>query len=473
MPDGGRDLTHLSLFSGIGGLDLAAEWAGFRTVGQVEKDDYANKILGKHWPNVPRWEDIKDVTIHTVREAGIEHAPTVLSGGFPCQPFSCAGQRRGAEDDRYLWPEMLRVVQELRPAWVVGENVAGIISMALDDALADLERAGYACRAFVFPAAGVGAPHRRDRVFFVANSNDESNLETDTTSNPVRGGGNTRSGFSCGSIRQSPGDADIQMATAPWSADSAGRLWQSEPGVYGMANGLSERLDGNIMSNEPHILGLYADAEERRSGEVLQALWKSLGSEANQRAVGGSGNVHPPQLLRPGLYGCCDGEGHSDCRRAQMEGGATQGRPLRDMRNGGEVTGSPPERRYCGQRFSEPNDVVRVLSREMALGEWQNLAEEAIGLHHLWRACAQIGHVPETLSALQEVWQSLPYEDARWTILAARLGPWVEEWPNTSRVSSNSSARLDRLRCLGNAVVPQQAFPIFQAIAAIEMGAVV
>lgn len=162
-------LTHFSLFSGIGGLDLAAEWAGFETVGQVERADYQYRVLQKHWPNVPKWRNIEDVTIHTIREAGIEHAPTVLSGGFPCQPFSCAGQRRGAEDDRYLWPEMLRVVQELRPAWVVGENVAGIINLALDDVLTDLERAGYACRAFLLPAAGVGAPHMRDRVFIVAN----------------------------------------------------------------------------------------------------------------------------------------------------------------------------------------------------------------------------------------------------------------------------------------------------------------
>jgi DNA (cytosine-5)-methyltransferase 1 len=170
MTSSSTPLTHFSLFSGIGGLDLAAEWAGIQTVGQVEKSDYANKILKKHWPDVPRWEDIKDVTIHTVREAGVEHAPTILSGGFPCQPFSCAGKRKGAEDDRYLWPEMLRVVQELRPAWVIGENVAGLVSLALDDVLTDLERAGYSCRAFLLPAAGVGAPHMRDRVFIVAHS---------------------------------------------------------------------------------------------------------------------------------------------------------------------------------------------------------------------------------------------------------------------------------------------------------------
>lgn len=163
-------LTHFSCFSGIGGLDLAAEWAGFETVGQVEQADYPYRVLQKHWPNVPKWRNIEDVTADTIRDAGIEHRPTILSGGFPCQPFSCAGLQKGAADDRYLWPEMLRVVQELRPTWVVGENVAGIIHLALDDVLADLERTGYACRTFVLPAAGVGAPHIRDRVFIVAHS---------------------------------------------------------------------------------------------------------------------------------------------------------------------------------------------------------------------------------------------------------------------------------------------------------------
>ena len=167
------ELTHLSLFSGIGGLDLAAEWAGFETVGQCEWADYPRAVLEKHWPGLPRWRDIRTLTKESFYEQTGLETVTVLSGGFPCQPFSTAGKRRGKDDDRYLWPEMLRVIQEIRPRWVVGENVAGIVTLALDTVLSDLDGIGYACEAVIIPACAVDAPHRRDRCAIMAHCNEK------------------------------------------------------------------------------------------------------------------------------------------------------------------------------------------------------------------------------------------------------------------------------------------------------------
>lgn len=162
-------MTHLSLFSGIGGLDLAAEAAGFQTVGQCEWANYPTKVLEKHWPDVPRWRDIRTLTRESFYERTGLRTVDVISGGFPCQPFSVAGKQKGKGDDRYLWPEMLRVIRELTPRWVVGENVPGILRIAATDIVSDLEREGYNIVVLDFEAASVGAPHRRERIAFVGN----------------------------------------------------------------------------------------------------------------------------------------------------------------------------------------------------------------------------------------------------------------------------------------------------------------
>ena len=159
-----REFTHLSLFSGIGGLDLAAEWAGFRTVGQCEWADYPRAVLEKHWPGLPRWRDIRTLTKESFYEQTGLHTVDVISGGFPCQPFSVAGKQRGKEDDRYLWPEMLRVIHELQPTWVIGENVPGIVNLALDEVLADLEAEGFEVQCFLVPACGVDVAELEERL---------------------------------------------------------------------------------------------------------------------------------------------------------------------------------------------------------------------------------------------------------------------------------------------------------------------
>jgi DNA (cytosine-5)-methyltransferase 1 len=164
-------MKSIELFAGIGGISLAAEWAGIETVAFCERDTFCQKVLNKHWPDVPIFDDVCTLNRKMLEEKGvIEPGGTIdiISGGFPCQPFSVAGKRKGKDDDRDLWHEMFRLIQELQPTWVVGENVANFVNMELERSLVDLEREGYETQAFLIPATGVGANHKRERCFILA-----------------------------------------------------------------------------------------------------------------------------------------------------------------------------------------------------------------------------------------------------------------------------------------------------------------
>lgn len=191
-------MNHGSLFSGIGGFDLAAEWMGWDNKFHCEWNPFGQKVLKYYWPKATSYEDITK-TDFSIWRGRID----VLSGGFPCQPYSAAGKRLGKEDDRHLWPEMLRAVREIQPTWVVGENVHGIINwnegMVFDEVQADLEAEGYEVQAYILPASGVGAPHQRYRVWFVAYS---KNFRAGRVSDPLKKTGSHSSnqlpGSECG-----------------------------------------------------------------------------------------------------------------------------------------------------------------------------------------------------------------------------------------------------------------------------------
>jgi len=280
-------LKVLDLFSGIGGFSLGLErTGGFETVAFCEIDPFCQKVLKKHWPDVPIYND--------VRNLNYDGPVDVITGGYPCQPFSLAGKRKGQDDDRHLWPAMFSLIQKYRPSWVIGENVAGHINMGLDQVLADLEGEDYGTRAFVIPACAVDAQHRRDRLWIVANSKSNGWIEGDpnfrgseagvsqrekqgpwndsqTISDPDRRNGKMREQGG----EQANGEekaAGLHDRTSRYGNvwDAFPRTWPAEPNVGRVANGVPKRVDrlrslGNaVVPQIPEMIG-YAILEAERA----------------------------------------------------------------------------------------------------------------------------------------------------------------------------------------------------------------
>ena len=300
-------MNVLSLFAGIGGFDLGLERAGMNVVAQCERDPWCQQVLSKHWPNVPIYDDVTTLTAEKMKNEGVESID-LICGGFPCQPFSVAGNRNGTKDDRHLWPEMLRIIEETRPAWVIGENVAGIISMeqfamlskmegqanrvpgAYDDfeavylrkadmllngIIEDLEKIGYSVQSFVIPACAVDAKHRRDRIWIVANNQGGHDRQCHTQQDK---GQKQQSGISSGQNTMAHTNSDNVQGLKPRSTytkkrqgqdkrparsqdASSRRLWTAEPRVGRVADGVPRRVDrlkglGNaVVPQIPEIIG--------------------------------------------------------------------------------------------------------------------------------------------------------------------------------------------------------------------------
>lgn len=427
-------MTHLSLFSGIGGLDLAAEMAGFKTVGQVEIDDYCNRVLEYHWPDVPRWRDVRDVTAESFeRRTGIKPgALAVLSGGFPCQPFSTAGKRRGESDNRYLWPEMLRVICEIRPRWIVAENVRGILSIdtgrTFGRILTDLAQNGYRAGWLCYGAGDVGAPHKRERVFIVAHS-----------------------------------------ASAQCHAGAeAKRVLRGVP-ENGQKHGYPDR------SGETRNL-----ADACREGlEIGQCFSRNFKQEQQTAKRGCKELADAPQQLlnrprqtRPAGRGeFADGSNVADPDVMHREQCRSLGRMGREGEpDQGDGRGQGPTQSGMGRNFDGP--PAGLAGYRWPAGWWPTPSSQEPGWKHI-EVVDKDGNPPEHFSQRfyhketgRLVQKGLEQVVRMWPAGPGEQHPW-----EPPRIATGVRDRVAKLKALGNAVVPAQAYPIFRAIMEIERAA--
>ena len=237
-------MNVLDLFSGIGGFSYAGEKlvGGYETVAFCEYDKHCQKVLRKHWPDTEIIDDVRELANDADRFRGLVD---IVVGGYPCQPFSLAGVRRGDKDDRHLWPEMLRIIQAVRPTWVIGENVAGHISMGLDEVLSDLETEGYQARCFVIPAVAADAYHRRDRCWIVGYAKRDGSSAAEVRGKPQEDG--ERSPQGQGVAEQSEGTGRPRDGQKMARGARASALGDTERQQWGAAEARRLDVDGSVL----------------------------------------------------------------------------------------------------------------------------------------------------------------------------------------------------------------------------------
>ena len=421
-------LKHLDLFSGIGGFSLGLESAGLvETVAFCDFDKYCQQVLNKNFPGVPVYGDVKELNYEKLKADGIDQVD-IITGGYPCQPFSVAGRKKGEQDPRHVWPEMFRLIKELRPTWVIGENVGGHIKLGLDSVLENLESEGYSARTFSISASSVGANHKRERVWIVGYSTNNRRNSSTSDSQTRRTIGQSEEGGMCQlertsdvensrrsvggkqSPRNSKGAGLWSFETPEWSTDTD-QIARSSEGAEIMADSTIEGLEGEFRS------------KLQRTGEGL-----TDGSETIDRDVADSDEMQR-QLLR--------GQ-QSEQREETFEG--------------------------TGERSGTQNG----LADSESIKSWEQTERE--GWENSSRGSSNSrGHSQERAkyvtdansSRLEEQRRSFTTEQKH---QASQCGRWWDIEPDVGRVAHGVPKRVDRLKCLGNSVVPQIPFVIGLAI---------
>jgi DNA (cytosine-5)-methyltransferase 1 len=382
-------LKHLDLFSGIGGFSLGLESAGLvETVAFCDFDQYCQQVLNKNFPGVPVYGDVKELNYEKLKADGIDQVD-IITGGYPCQPFSVAGRKKGEQDPRHVWPEMFRLIKELRPTWVIGENVGGHIKLGLDSVLENLESEGYSARTFSISASSVGANHKRERVWIVANSGRSIGREQ-----PPR---NSKS-IGCWSFE-----------TPEWSTDTD-QIARSSEGAEIMAD--SDKMQRQLLRGQ----------QSKQREETFEGTGERSGTQndfSDSESIvsdGGEYREHSEKRKAEGQTrreGCllADSESIKSWEQTEREGWENSSR------------GSSNSRRHSQERTKYVTDA--------------------------------------NSSRLEEQRRSFTTEQEN---QASQCGRWWDIEPDVGRVAHGVPKKVDRLKCLGNSVVPQIPFVIGLAI---------
>lgn len=359
----------LSLFAGIGGIDLGLESTGrFETVQFVEYERFCQHILRRHWPDVPIWGDVKTFDPDSCGDIDL------ICGGYPCQPFSVAGKQKGAEDDRHLWPRMFEIIKHKRPTWVLCENVSGHVNLGLDQVLFDLESEGYSWQTIVLGAVAVDAPHRRQRLFIVANTDSKAR-------------GNTRGS----------GEAERKLQPQEQAGSTVGSEATGCGGLRGEAEDVANTQDIG------HVLSAHEGKQSGRSARCGEGQ-----SEGNSKNV--------PNTNVEGLEG---------------------------QRIDREISGKKTSRKF--DEHSSEGDVSDTISERGCSGQTGNQDAEDVG--------EQPGGTEHGERSIER----------RLGGMVDGVPTWMDE-PDIPRVTTNQVGRTQRLKALGNAVVPQVVAQIARAI---------
>jgi len=428
----------LDVCSGIGGFSLGLEATGsFETVAFCEVDKFCCKVLNKHWPNVPIYDDLKELGNEPER---IIQDFDLLCGGIPCQPFSQAGNRKGKEDDRHLWPYVFEIIKSKKPTWVIIENVAGFVNMALDDVCLDLETENYSTQPYVIPACGIEAPHRRDRVWIIGklmvDPKCDKHIGEVGGSLEEKGENEKRHGEEYSSTRISSRTSEVRLSN------------NGHEGGEVMAN--SESIGENGVCRE-------TKSEHDQGNARMESKCSSNGQSKQEPSQEVADSESDRLLSRNG--GLRDGNGNGLLSNEERDGSEVRGKTIGRSRLRGKEKDVADPKCEGLERQHELSSTKRGENKGSLSGSESSFTRvrkenatdsSSEGL--------QRSEQHETLDGETEtsrtIAQSFKNDGSQWAVE-----------PNVGRVADGIPNRVDRLKSLGNAIVPQIIYQIGVAIA--------